>query len=127
MYKLCPLVTQDILIKVYFALIYPFLLYAIHIWGNTFINTLSSLIKLQKKIVRLITYNDFIDHRTGNLVHSEPLFLKLNILTFYDIFKLQMCNTGARIWNLIPLKLRISPSKIYFSKILCKYFRSMYI
>jgi len=178
MYKLRPLVTQDILIKVYFALVYPFLLYAIHVWGNTFTNTLSSIFKLQKKIVRMITYNDFVDYRTGSLIHAEPLFLKLNILTLSDIFKLQIskfifdcvnCNgpsqfhsyfssvpsfhntaafrnqhlqvpdartttygiksikyTGARIWNLIPLRIRICPSKIYFSKLLCKYFRSKY-
>ena len=90
MYKLRHLVTKKILINVYYALIYPFLLYAIHIWGNTFDNILSTLFILQKKIVRLISNTGFVDHLTGELIHTRPLFLKLNILTLYDIFKLQI-------------------------------------
>ena len=43
------LVNTDILVKLYYAIIYPFLLYALIIWGNTYPTTLKPLVVLQKK------------------------------------------------------------------------------
>ena len=173
MYKLRQFVNQDILINVYYALIYPFFQYAIQVWGNTFNNILSPLIKLQKKVLRLLSYKSPVDYQTGHLVHTAPLFLRLNILPLHDIFKLQISKfvfdcvvcygpvqfhtyylsvsthyntaasrnqhlkipitrtttygiksircTGVHIWNSIPLDIRLSVSKLSFSKALCKY------
>ena len=60
------------LIMIYgnYSLIYPFLIYAIPICGNACDNFISPIHKLQKKAVRLITFND------SPLIkpHSAPLF-----------------------------------------------------
>lgn len=39
----------DILVRLYYALIYPFLIYAPTAWGNTYSTTLGPLVVLQKK------------------------------------------------------------------------------
>ena len=64
----------------YYSLIYPFLIYASPIWGNT--HNIHLIHKLQKKVVRLITFNNSYIKPP-----SDPLFNTLNILTIYDIFK----------------------------------------
>ena len=73
----------------YYSLIYPFLIYAIPIWGNANLTFLNSIHILQKKIVRLITFTDGQPEITGPLTHSAPLFKELNILTVYDTFKIE--------------------------------------
>ena len=45
---------------------------------------------MQKKFVRMATYNDFLPIVPGPLTHTSPLFHKLNILSIFDIFKLQL-------------------------------------
>ena len=55
LYKLRPFVTTKILTNVYYAIIYPFLLYGIVIWGAASKNLLNPILVLQKKIVRLPT------------------------------------------------------------------------
>ena len=45
---------------------------------------LSPIYILQKKVVRLITFND-----SFNRSHSPPLFNLLKIITIYDIFKIE--------------------------------------
>ena len=47
--KLRYCVGLDILLSLYYALIYPFLTYGIIIWGNTFKTTLQPIFILQKK------------------------------------------------------------------------------
>ena len=58
LYKLRPFVSPNILINVYYAIIYPFLLYGIALWGNCCKSSLTPLFLLQKKFVRMATYND---------------------------------------------------------------------
>ena len=88
-YKIKNFVTKPILINLYYSLIYPFLIYAVHIWGGTSDNNLRPLHVLQKRDVRLITNNDSINP-DGSRIHSSPLFYETGILTIYDIFKLQL-------------------------------------
>ena len=71
--KLHKCVSTQILLQVYYSIIYTFL-----IWGNTYKTNLYSLIILQKKAVRIITFSDF-------LAHTSPLFKELNLLKFIDI------------------------------------------
>ena len=47
-YKIRNFVTKSILINLYYSLIYPFLIYAVHIWGGTSDNNLRPLHVLQK-------------------------------------------------------------------------------
>ena len=51
LYKLRPFVTSKTLISVYYAMIYPFLLYGIVIWGNVSTTLIKPLYILQKKLV----------------------------------------------------------------------------
>ena len=71
----------DTLINLYNALIYPFLIYGIVIWGNTYPSTHQPLIILQKKATRIMTFSQFD-------AHSSPLFKSLHILKFPDLVTL---------------------------------------
>ena len=88
--KLRYFVSTKILIMVYYAIVYPFLLYGILVWGSTSKSLLEPLFILQKKFVRLATFNSTHFGTSGPLVHSAPLFYKLNLLNIFDIFKLQL-------------------------------------
>ena len=90
LYKLRAFVTSKILCNVYYAIIYPFLLYGIVIWGKTSITLLEPIYILQKKFVRMVTYKDGYPFIPGPLSHTPPLFLKLRLLNIFDIFKLQL-------------------------------------
>ena len=59
----------------YFTFIYPYLIYCIEVWGNANETQLTTLVKIQKKSIRLITFSHYLDH-------TEPLFERLNILNF---------------------------------------------
>ena len=73
LYKLRPFVSPEILVNVYYAIIYPFILYGIIAWGNATINLIEPIHLLQKKAVRIITYNDnYLDLRYG-YTNSSPL------------------------------------------------------
>ena len=58
-------------------------MFCIVVWGNAGITTLDRLIILQKRAIRLITYSNFC-------AHTNPLFSKLNILKFTDLYILQI-------------------------------------
>ena len=90
LYKLRPFVTTKILTNIYYAIIYPFLLYGITVWGTASNTNIFPIHILQKRFVRMATYNDKFPDVPGPLAHTPPLFSKLNILTIFDIFKLQL-------------------------------------
>ena len=72
------------------AIIYPFLLYGIEIWGNTNITLLDSIHILQKNIVRMTTFKDGYPSIPGPLTRTPPLFHKLRLLYIFHICKLQL-------------------------------------
>ena len=76
--KLRHYVDLNILVKLYYALIYPFLTYGILIWGNTYETTLKPLFILQKKAVRIITFSKLDSC-------SSSLFKSLGLIKFFDI------------------------------------------
>ena len=90
LYKLRPYVTTKILTNVYYAIVYPFLLYGIVIWGNASVNLINPIHILQKKFVRMATFNDNYPIPRGPLAHTPLLFYELKLLTIFDIFKLQV-------------------------------------
>jgi len=83
--KLRYYVNSRILNNLYYALIYPFLMYGIIAWGNTYQTTLQPLYLLQKKVVRIITFSKFDEH-------SDPIFKHLNFVKIFDlvIFKISI-------------------------------------
>lgn len=80
--KLRHLVPINILVSLYYSLIYPYLVYGVVAWGNTYETTVNPLFILQKRAIRLMTFSDYRDH-------SNPLFIHLNILKFHDLIKFQ--------------------------------------
>ena len=89
MYKLRPFVNQNIMLSVYYSLIYPHFIYGIQVWGSSFASNLKVLETLQKKVVRLITHNDN-PYNNGEIIHSLPLFSNLGLLKISEIYKLQI-------------------------------------
>ena len=90
LFKLKPFVTPKILIDVYYAIIYPFLLYGVIIWGSACNTFLLPIHILQKTIVRLITSNIRPNTTPGPLPHSPPLFYQLKLLNIFDIYKAKL-------------------------------------
>ena len=64
--------------NLYYSLIYPFLIYGILVWGNTYQATLHPLVILQKRMIRIITFTNYYEH-------TSPLFKSLNILKIHDL------------------------------------------
>ena len=62
------------LLKLYNCFVFPYLTYCVEMWGNTAEKYLDPLIKVQKKIVRVITFSQ--------LSHTDSNFRDLNILPF---------------------------------------------
>lgn len=70
-----------ILVKLYYALVYPFLIYGIISWGNTYPSTIQPLYMLQKKAMRIMTFSKFDEH-------SSALFKELDIVKLPDVVTL---------------------------------------
>ena len=66
---------QQTLHNLYYTFVYPYLIYGVEIWGNACNSYIDPLIKLQKKCLRIITFSNY-------LAHTEPLFQKLEILSY---------------------------------------------
>ena len=92
MFRLRPLVPDHILMNLYYCLIYPYLIYCNVIWGGTNEIHLRNLKLLQKKIVRIITNSDF-------LAHSDPLFIKTNILKVNDLHTYLIAVHGFKYYS----------------------------
>lgn len=81
--RVCSFVPLNILINLYYALCYPYLIYGVLVWGDTAAVHLNPLSVIQKKILRIITLSHYC-------APSMPLFKKTNILNLADVFKLQL-------------------------------------
>ena len=89
LYKIRPYVNLKILKTLYYSLIYPYLTYAIEVWGLADNTHLNHIVMLQKRTVRMINYSD---KRQPDFAFPsvDPLFLKLGFLKFHNIFKLKI-------------------------------------
>jgi hypothetical protein len=74
--KIRNFVGLHILKQLYHTLIYPYLTYALPVWGNTYQSNLDTLIRLQKKAVRIMTFSIVLGH-------VQPLFS--NIATYLNL------------------------------------------
>jgi hypothetical protein len=89
-------VSEQILVNLYNALIYPFLIYGITIWGNTYPSTIQHLYILQNKSIRIIIskYDE----------HSSPLFKRMNIMKLPDLVSFQLVKFMYKFHsNLLPV------------------------
>ena len=68
------------LIQLYNAFILPYLIYCVEVWGNALSIQLKPLLKLQNKIIRIITY-------TFNHVNKDELYYNTGILPLKFLVK----------------------------------------
>ena len=59
-----------ILKNLYYSLIYPYLIYGIVAWGNTYTSSTNPLFLLQKRLVCIITFSDYLDHTNSSSTKS---------------------------------------------------------
>ena len=71
-------VSTEILMTLYYALVYPFIMYGLIVWGNTYETTIKPVFVIQKRAVRVITFSNFDQH-------SSPFFKALKIVKFPDL------------------------------------------
>ena len=72
----------NVLTKLYYAIMYPFLIYGLLAWGSTYPTTLKGIVILQKKAVRIITSSKHDAHTCTSLLFHQLSILKLSDLVF---------------------------------------------
>ena len=82
-FKIRHYVNPETLRLLYYSLFYSFLSYGVSVWGLTHPTILDPIVKLQKKVVRAITFQD-------KHAHSTPLFFQLKTLKLFDIHSLHL-------------------------------------
>ena len=88
----------------YFALVHSHLTYGIHVWGNSM--TIIKIITLQKRAIRTI-------NKVWYRSNTEPLFKSNRILTFEDMYTMQISLFVYDLNNdLLPNRLEIYYLKI---------------
>ena len=84
------------LVTIYNSFILPYLTYCVTVWGNCSQSYIDTILKLQKKAIRICTGSEY-------RAHSAPLFKKLNILKFHDLFLYNTAIIGFQYYqNLLP-------------------------
>ena len=78
-YKARRLLNENTLKTLYYSFIYPYLHYCIIAWGNTYISYLDGLFKIQKRVIRMITFSSWTSH-------TYPLFQRLKLLTLSELY-----------------------------------------
>ena len=87
-------------LSVYFALFYQPIIYGCNAWSLTSEANLDKIEKIQNKVVRIITFSDFNSP-------SNNLFIRLKIVKFRDILKMQHLKLAfEHSLNAIPTELR---------------------
>ena len=88
--KLRGQMNRNLLVNIYYCLVYSYLSYGVEAWGSACQTDLSKINILQKKAVRIITGNQYFQiygETPGPLPSAEPLFKELKFLDFQDIYK----------------------------------------
>ena len=88
--KLRPLLNTNMMKNIYYSLFHSHLIYAIQVWGSAGTTEINKLLVLQKRFLRIITYNDTLPLVPGPLHPTDSFFYQLEILKVQDVFKLQV-------------------------------------
>ena len=83
---------KEALIALYYTFVYPYLTYCNHIWGATYVSNLMKLIKLQNRIVTVISNAKYRES-------AHPLYKTLGIMKFVDINKYLIARFMFRYCN----------------------------
>ena len=93
--KAWKILNTKIVLMLYYCFIYPYINYAITVWGTANVTVLDPLIKLQKKAVRLVS-------NVSKYTHTAPLFSKNAILTVNSLY---IINVGSFMHSFLNGKL----------------------
>ena len=77
-YKIYKYLPEKTLVNLYYSFAYPYLLYCNIIWGGCAQSYINDVLLIQKKILRLITYPNY-------LAHTDPLFYRISVHKVSDI------------------------------------------
>jgi len=100
------LLEHDTLRTLYYSFIHPYLTYCLEIWGTAANVHLNSILKIQKRIVRLI-------NGAGARDHSKPLFKKSKILEIKKLYVCQVSIFMFKVWSVIlPISITSMFSKV---------------
>ena len=82
-YKIRCFVPSEILRLLYYSLFYSFLSYGVAVWGFTYKTYTQKILVLQKKIIKVMTFNK-------QNAHTTHIFASLEFLKFDDIRQLHL-------------------------------------
>ena len=82
-YEIRHFVPHEVLKLLYCSLFHSFLSYGIAVWGSTYKSYFQKLFVLQKKIIKVMTFNK-------QTAHSTPIFANTQLLKIDDIHQLQL-------------------------------------
>jgi hypothetical protein len=80
----------ELLVNLYYSLVYSHIIYGIHVWGSACQKELEKIQVLQNKAVRVISkvqHFQIYGEPPGPLPSADPLFKNLEILRLDDVFK----------------------------------------
>ena len=92
MYKLRSFLPLEVMKNVYYSLMYSHIIYPIEAWGSACKTELDKILILQKRDMRLMTYNDTYPTVFGLLISSDPIFIVLETLKVSDIINIKFQN-----------------------------------
>ena len=100
LYRLKQFIPQDLLLNLYYSLVYPYFIYCNIVWGNTFSCHKRNLVTLQKRAVRLINSVP-LDSHTNDLFYRSKL-LKLEDVNrfFLGVYMFNNTNKYSQISSL---------------------------
>ena len=85
-------VNSNVLLSLYYALVHPYYTYCNVTWASNYKSNLDSLVKLQKKILRIMSFSVFD-------AHTDPLFQRYGIMKFDIINNYLTCIFMFKIMN----------------------------
>ena len=79
---------RETLLVLYYSFVYPYLQYCIEVWGRTSNVYLLPLFRLQKKIIRIISFSNRKSHKYGifkslKLLNSDNIYLYKVLIFMY--------------------------------------------
>ena len=81
------------------SLIYSHIIYVIEVWGSAFRTELDKILILQKRVTRLMTFNDVFPATPGPLRCADPIIAKINSMKVEDIYKYQVAKFVFKCLN----------------------------
>ena len=90
MYKLRPFLPLNVMKNVFDCLIYSQIIYAIEVCGSAVKSEMTKILILQKRVMRIMTFNDVFPSIPGPLRSTDPIFVTLCCMKVEDIYKYQV-------------------------------------